>query len=261
MTQDSITPDDVALSAYLDGELPHDQADRLTERLAAEPALARRLEAMRSADHATRQLFATLDDIPMPKAVLELLQQQAPGAAKSNVVAFPVRVARLFIQVPVAIAAGAALLAGFLVHDLLQSDATIGGDLTSVVAGDVAAGSELFKLLETGISTESQALAGGLRGQLLLTFQDRSGDYCRQLQLSSERRSVQALACRRAGGWQVEMLDFEPASPPDGQYQQASRQSTVAVDAAIDALIGVNEPLDSAAESELVRQGWKKIAD
>lgn len=261
MIKDSITPDDAELSAYLDGELPLDQADRLTERLAADQVLARRLEAMRNADHATRQLFATLDDIPMPKAVLELLQQQTPGAANSNVVSFPVRVARQFMQVPVAIAAGAALLAGFLVHDLLRSDATTGSDLTTIVAGDIAAESELFELLETGISTETQTLAGGLRGRLLLTFQNRSGDYCRQLHLSSERRSVQALACRRAGGWQVEMLDFEPASPSDGLYQQASRNSTAAVDAAIDALIGVNEPLDSAAESDLVRQGWKKIAE
>jgi hypothetical protein len=261
MTQDSITPDDAALSAYLDGELPQDQADRLTERFAAEPVLARRLEAMRSTDHATRQLFAALDDMPIPKAVLELLQRKAPGAAKSNVIGFPVRVLRQFMQVPVAIAASAALLAGFLVHDLLRSDATTGSDLSTIVAGDVAAGSELFELLETGISSETQALAGGLRGRLLITFQDRSGDYCRQLHLSSERRSMQALACRRAGGWQVEMLDFEPASPSDGQYQQASRQSTAAVDAAIDALIGGNEPLDSAAESDLVRQGWKEIAD
>ncbi|MEQ9563895.1 MAG: hypothetical protein RLN69_15350, partial [Woeseiaceae bacterium] len=140
MNEDSMTNDDIALSAYLDGELPQDQADRLSERLAREPLLAGRLEAMRATDEATRKLYATLDDLPMPQGVLDLLS--APAAAPSNVVPFPMRVAKQFWQAPVAIAASVALLAGFLVHDLLLEPSS---RVDAIVAGEVANGTELHE--------------------------------------------------------------------------------------------------------------------
>jgi hypothetical protein len=261
MIEESITPDDAELSAYLDGELPQDRADRLTERLAAEPMLLRRLAAMRSADHATRRLFARLDGLPMPKGVLDLLQQKGTASSDNNVVSFPVRALRQYLQLPVAIAASVALLAGFLVHDLLRSNAANGGDPAVLVAGDIVAGSALHGMLETGSGSAPHTLASGTQAQVLLTFEERNGDYCRHLQLASESRSAQALACRRAGGWQLEVLDFAPGAPPGGPYQQASQQSSAAVNAAVEALIGGNEPLDAEAESRLVESGWKKITD
>jgi negative regulator of sigma E activity len=253
-----MTPDDIALSAYLDNELPEDEADRLTVRLAADPALLRRREAMRGGDRATRQLFARIDKMPLPQAVLDLLA--APGAASGKVLPFPVRAVRQFLQVPVAIAASVALLAGFLASDLLRTAATSGANVTAIVAGNVDAGSELHGLLESGVSSEPETLTGGVQGRLLLTFQDNAGDYCRQLRLASTARAVQALACRRSGQWQIETLDFAAATP-DGQYQQAAQGGSAAVNAAVDALIGKNEPLDAAAESRLVRNGWKNIAE
>lgn len=258
MTQNSQTQDDIALSAYLDGELPQDEADRLSERLAVEPLLARRLESMRATDEATRTLFAEVDRMPMPQGVLDLLQEKPAHGRKSNVVPFPARVVRQFFQAPVAIAASVALLAGFLVSDLLRKDLQGVSDLGAIVAGKVAENSELYELLESGVSTDSEILAAGARGRLLLTFEDVDGDYCRQLQLSSDSRSLAAVACRRSDGWQMETLDFGPAGPLDGQYQQASQGGSAAVDAAIDALIGANEPLDAEAESRLVKGGWKK---
>jgi hypothetical protein len=261
MTQNSQANDDIALSAYLDGELPQDEADRLSERLAVEPLLARRLESMRASDDATRGLFANLDAMPMPPGVLDLLQEKSAPRETSNVVPFPTRVARQFFQVPVAVAASVALLAGFLVHDLLQRTSTVGDDLGATVAGKVTHGTELYELLESGVSAETELLAAGTRGRLLLTFQDATGDYCRQLELSSDIRSVQVVACRRTGDWQMEALEFGPAATADGQYQPASRGSAPAVDAAIDALIGTNEPLDAEAESRLVKGGWKKIEE
>ncbi|MEQ9563754.1 MAG: hypothetical protein RLN69_14645, partial [Woeseiaceae bacterium] len=93
---------------------------------------------------------------------------------------------------------------------------------------------------------------------LLLTFQDTAGDFCRQFRLDATTRAMQAVACRRSGGWYLEAADFDaPASA--GQYQQASAGG--AVHAVVDGLIGDNEPLGADEESRLVREGWKKTDD
>ena len=258
MTQDSTDKDDIALSAYLDGELSDSEADRISERLAKEPALARRLEALRSGDEATRRLFGKLDELPMPRRVMELLNEEAQTAAGGKVVPFPARFARQFFQLPVALAASVALIAGFLVSGVLRETGNVASSFPVLASGEIAAGSALQEQLESGISKVPQASGGGIRSQLLLTFQDVSGDYCRQLQLFTDARSAQALACRRGGQWQLETLDFADGPSPSGPYQQASGSGSAAVNAAIDALIGDNEPLDAAAESRLVENGWKK---
>lgn len=258
MTEDSMDKDDLALSAYLDGELPQDEADRISERLAREPALAQRLEALRGGDDATRRLFAKVDELPMPQRVLDLLNEKGQAPVDSKVVSFPVRFARQYFQLPVALAASVALLAGFMVSALLRDTGSGAGQLPFLAAGEIAADSGLHEQLESGIGNETRTSGSGFRSQLLLTFQDTSGDYCRQLRIATETRSAQALACRRDGTWRLETLDFDDGLVPGGQYQPASGATSAAVTAAIDALIGGNEPLDVAAETRLVENGWKK---
>lgn len=262
MSEHKDHPDDQALSAYLDGELPPDEADRLSERLAAEPALARRLEQMRAADTAARQAFAAIDTLPMPQGVLDLLNgtdtiRDRRQPAADNIVPFPLRMMQPFFQVPVAIAASLALAAGFFVNGQLQPDPSPGSGL---YASAVPAGSDLHRILESGVGAVPQSLPGGTTGELLLTFEDTDGDYCRQVRLDDAASSIQAVACRRGDRWHMEVASFgAPAgTSPDGQYQQASSGSSAAVNAAIDDLIGDNTPLDAEAETRLVESGWKK---
>jgi len=258
MTDQQQRRDDEALSAYLDDELPRDEADRLTARLAAEPALARRLDALRSADAAARQAFQALDDQPLPQGVLDLLQDDAPRAARARAGAAPgarwfERLFRPYMQLPVAIAASLALLAGFFASEQLDR-----GEPGETYAGAIPADTALYRLLETGVSSEAVPLADGASGELLLTFEDEAGDYCRQARLSEATGTVQAVACRRAGNWQLEILRFDQrTSATDGLYRAASSGTPAAVDATIDGLIGDNSPLDAEAERRLVAAGWK----
>lgn len=247
--------DDTLLSAYLDGELADDEADRITERLAREPALMRRLEAMQSADAATRQAFETLDEQPMPAAVLDMLGASA-GKSPGNVVPFPQRVVRNFAQLPVALAASVALVAGFLVSNVLRDAPTDPYGITP--AGVVAAGSDLHELLEHGISAEPQQFAGGATGQLVLTFEDKAGDWCRHLVVDAGEHGVQGVACRRGGTWQVEALGFGAAIDAGGPFRQASGTTPAAVDSAIDALIGPRDPLGADEERSLISNTWEK---
>jgi anti-sigma factor RsiW len=65
--------DDAALSALLDDALPPEEAERLRARLAAEPALLARFEAIQLADTGVREAYAGVADEPLPQRVLDLL--------------------------------------------------------------------------------------------------------------------------------------------------------------------------------------------
>ena len=88
MTEIDDNTDDIALSAYIDGELPDADARALKERLLKEPALARRLKVLRGADSDALRLYSAIDKRPMPQGVLDLLDR-APKS--SNVITFPKR--------------------------------------------------------------------------------------------------------------------------------------------------------------------------
>lgn len=263
MSEQANNEDDVLLSAYLDRELPQDDAERVRKRLAAEPALARRLEEMRGANAAARNALAAGDETPLPQAVLDLLKEpqpeRTPGAATGGrLLHLPARGARRWLQAPVAIAASVALVAGFLVSHVVRQ-APPAADLEELFyAGTIPHASGLHRLLEEVVSGEQEALPGGLRGRLLLTFESTGGDWCRQVQLSGEARSMQALACRRDGSWEMEAVGFGPGTPPGGQYQAASSSVSAPVAAAVEARIGAGAPLAPEEEKQVISVGWER---
>ena len=259
MTETDEHTDDIALSAYIDGELPEADVHELKARLLREPELARRLEVLRGSDSEAQRLYAAIDERPMPQAVLDLLQQKPAAAGDDNVIAFPTRGVRQFLQMPVAIAASVALLAGFLVADLFRESDIASPETGGLYAGQIDAQSNLHRLLEEGTSTDPQMLAEGISAELLLTFQDRNGDFCRQLRVDGGAAPLQGLACRRGDSWQVEAVSIAAEPSPDGSYQLASGATPIAIDAAIDALIGSRPPLDSDEEKAVISNAWTKM--
>ncbi|MGB5247369.1 MAG: hypothetical protein WBN34_12540 [Woeseia sp.] len=252
------TRDDELLSAMLDGELDDAAADALTERLAREPALVKRLEAMRGADASVRSLFAKVDDLPMPQGIVDLLAANSAQATKpaATVIPFPRRMIERFATAPVAIAASVALAAGFLVDRLLEETPTTATGIEALQARTVAQDSAVFELLENGRSATAITLPDGSTGRVLLTFAAEDGAWCRQLSVDSASASVQALACRRNGTWQNEVLAF--AEPAGGEFMPASAATLAIVGSAVDRMLGNGEPLDAAAENDILQNGWKK---
>lgn len=270
--------DDEKLSAYIDDELSVDATAVLTERLTQEPRLLQRLEQIRQADDAQRKLYASLAERPLPQAVTDMLVRDNPASADyiqgvdsqsansqgadpqgAKVLAFPKRGLAAFSQRPVAIAASVALVAGFLFGTFQSADNMQGeAGLTSVrsFAGSIAAESQLHQLLETGRSGAELDGSQAGNGRVILSFQSRDGDYCRQIEVAEGSGAMQALACRRDGDWQLAVASFDASSGSAGSYVAAAGQ-TPALRAAVTQLMGDREPLTAAAEAELIANGWQ----
>lgn len=257
MTENPDNREDELLGAYLDGELPEEQASVLAERLKRDPRLRSRLEAMRGADDATRELFASLDEVPIPANVLGLFHAGGRQAT-ADVVPLPQRIVQRFTTMPVAIAASVALLAGFLVRDVLRETPEPAGRFDLYEARVVDRDSGLHDLLEHGISAEDRVLSDAASARVLLTFEDGSGEFCRQLEITAGDSSGQGVACRRGRSWQMEAFAFTGPRSAGGPYRTASGETPKAIESTIDALIGRGDPLGSDEEKRIISGGWKK---
>ncbi len=274
MSEHHKTLSDETLCAYMDGELPAAEADRVTERLAADADLLERLARLRGADEQVRQAFAEVDRSPMPQAVLDLLNQpadvaagaadHADDAASDNVVRLPQAAWRQalprFIQTPVAIAASVALVIGWFIGGQFHQASVAVDSTRPGLAGTLALSPGLHDLLEHHASAESASLDAAASGEVQLTFRDRQGDYCRQARLQGSGRSSLIVACRRDGDWQVDWLSSNrPLAPnPDSPYQPASDNNLPALTAWISERMGDQAPLDADAEQNLIDNGWQQ---
>lgn len=252
--------DDELLCAYIDGELPPDDAAALVERLAREPVLVQRLEAMRSGDEAVRAVYKDLDEMPLPDGVSKLLDIGDDKAAQSNVVTLPARGVRRFANVQFAIAASVVLIVGILAIRQMPGDLGV-QPADALVAGQIDAGSEVYDLLEGGASGQPQRLGDAAEGQIILSFESEGGDYCRQLYVAQADRVVHGVACRDASGWRVEAVAPGSSVSPGGEFQTAATATPEAVSAVVDGLIGANDLLSAEEEKALISNAWKKSSD
>lgn len=252
--------DDELLSAFIDGELSTDDAAALADRLTREPALLQRLEAMRAGDDAVRAVYARLDQASLPDGVMQLLDTTGRDAEESRVVPFPVRTMRRLANQPFAIAAGVALVAGFLAILQLQ-ERTPTGAVEALVAGQLEAGSELYELLDHGISGQPGVLGESASMQVILSFESSSGDFCRQLYVNAPDQAVHGVACKGSDGWQLEVVEAAAPGTPGGTFQTAASDTPEAVSAAVNGLIGAREPLTEDEENALISNGWKKLSN
>jgi hypothetical protein len=186
---------DEELVAFADGELEPGRAAELAQRVAADPALARQVAALRES---RRLLAASLDPVaaePVPARLLAAARGPAPTRS--------VRPPRWAIAASVAllVAAGAALWPS--------------GDARLAV-GPAASG--LAAILASAPSGGERGLgAGTVR---LVASHEAAGQLCREFALVAPGERIGGLACRSATGWQVEMLRALP--PAGGAVRPAS---------------------------------------
>lgn len=246
--------DDELLGAYMDGELPADEAAALEQRLAEDTELQARLDGLLATNKATRQLFAEIDAQPMPEAVLNMLQQNPAKA--DNVVAIPkLDIARIW-NLPVALAASVALVVGFLMFDMARQASAPITSMQVISANSIDFESALHHMLEEKGSGQVIDLGFDETGEAVLSFVDASGRYCRQLRVAGAESAAHAVVCRGNSAWQVEALAIADIAP-DGQFQTANTEVPVDIISAVDTLIGDADPLGATEETQAISNSWQ----
>ena len=248
--------DDEALSALLDGELGADEAQRLRQRLARDPALAERLAVLQMTNSTVRAAYTPVADEPLPERLVDLTARRRTGATGSETTSCPWARARRAESSPCRRRSPRASRSRWGSCSASRSGRACfrpmrrAGPQTRASSRPARRCSMPSQTLPSG---ESRDLGAGLVATARLTFATAGGGYCRHIDLVGPRGATAALACGGADGWRVETATFAPAGAA-GDYRPASGPNPV-LDAAIDERIE-GAPLGADAERELIERGW-----
>jgi negative regulator of sigma E activity len=239
------------LNAYLDGELPADEARAFEAELATNPALAKQLEEFRAINEALRTPFNAQFEEPIPDRFMRLLQdpveqaEQPPAqiinfaeakARREAAQSLPKRSLWSSWQARGAMAASVAALGLFALTQLQPGQST-------------------NQAIETALNQTPSGIAAKLTsGETLtprLSFVAKDGRPCREFDLAAET----SIACLSSKGWQIEGKVKISGSTSNDSFGTAAG-SGEALDA-IYARLGAGDPLDSASERALIARNWK----
>jgi hypothetical protein len=287
-----MTIPDETLMAYADGELEPAQCAEVEAAMAADPAVAARVEQHRAL---RRKLNAAFDPI---------LLETVPNALVATVHSMPGATVHGPTTAPGATAAGAATApgspGGATITDLRRVRAARAAEAKeaaasarraetprrpwtwvewSAMAASIAAGAVIAHLAfntpdASRVGTNAgrlvaqgdleQALSRQLASdqpadapvQMGLSFKSKSGDTCRTFTVK-ERDILGGLACRQGDKWHVQVLANVPPNPNStGGYKPAGGNMPPAVLTAVQEQIE-GEPLDAAAEAAARTRNWQ----
>ena len=236
--------DEARFFAWLDGELPEDEAAEVERQVAADPSLQRKADEHRALNAGLRSAFAPVVAAPLPARLSELLAPNTEQKVINLADARERREARTGAPLWRQAAAMAATLAlGMVVGNQLTGDPS---GPVQVEAGRLVAGAELGSALYARLG--SAPAGGGPR--IGMTFRDRSGAICRTF----EHQAASGLACREGGDWRIRGL-FQGAEGQSTDYRMAAGADPRLLEMVDDSIQG--EPLDDAQEKEAQSKGWR----
>lgn len=246
-------PDEETLMAYADGELEGALKVEIEAAIAADPALAARVDAHRSLRARVGAAFGAAEAGPDPleamirgDAPAEVVNLAAVRAAKTAPPPPPPR-KPLPRWAPWVGIAAALVLAVMLTRPMLPGT---GAPLIVSQGGRLEARGDLVRVLDTQLASEPPAAAEFRIG---LTFRDKQGRYCRTFQ-PSVGQSLVGIACRDGRRWDVVMMTGMDGTP-DAGYRTAGSGTPAPVLAAVQDMIS-GEPLDAAAEKAARERRW-----
>jgi hypothetical protein len=243
--------DEEKFFAWLDGELPPDEAERMEAEVAADPEMARLAQEHRAMTAGLLGAFGTVAAQPAP----EKLRQAVQSAGDEKVVdlaqaraAREVRRARpLWVQMG---AIAATLAVGVFAGNLMTAGIVGGGGGSSspieAEAGRLVASADLEGALYSRLA--SIPVDSGPR--IGLTFRDKTGAICRTF----EDHGASGIACRDSGDWRIRSL-FQAPEGQSGDYRMASGADPQLMESVDSAISG--EPFDAAEEKAAMERGWR----
>ncbi len=254
------TPSDEQIMAWVDGELPEDEARQVERAIQGDPEAQKKAEVFRGS---TAMLKAAFDD-PLHEAVPEKLIRTIRAHGTPRAAARRTGSWRSFFRIPVLSPAFGVALAVVLLGGLLSGYLFFGTSRSGLFTG-VPSGRQFSRGLETIPSGNSFYLAdGNLKVTPVATFRDRARRYCRQYEVEILRGAkgqwAQGVACRdRRGDWHTRVY-----VPPMPQQAATQRADTYVPAAGDDAMTGVLDrlmagaPLTTEQEAALIRSGWRE---
>ena len=216
------------LIAYVDGELGAQDRAAFEAEMAADPELAAQVAAHRRLAQSVAGAYAPILEEPVPPRLAPLAGAANDRGRRPGLAQWAAMAACLALGV----------LAGRTLWPQQGPLVTRGGAL--LARGD------LDKALTKRLAADGGVVRVGL------TFKALDGRYCRTFESAADR--LAGLACRRDGGWAVQVASAWSPEPAAG-YRTAASPTPPAVLAAVDATIA-GEALDAAAERAARDRGW-----
>lgn len=244
---------DELLSAWLDDELAPAERARVDAALAAQPALAARLQQLRLANELTRRHAGAIDQLPLRPALQALLAQAAETSAataaaeRSGATILPLRarITRQWQQLhpsTLALAASLVLAVGLSIGVMQRNadDTQDGFALHAALLEQVASGDTL-QIGATSLSPR-------------FSFRATDGNWCRVYRVDEASRSLDNIACREGDAWTLQVS--VPAAQQDAGVYVPATSEAASLDAELDRLMQ-GAPLALDTEARLLREGWQ----
>lgn len=269
-----MTVSDEELMAYADGELAETDAARVAAAVAADPALAGKLEAQRRLRALLRGTFDPVTAEPVPEDLTLLIAAAAAQeaeedmtdarppselpAGKPRVIDLAEIRQRRKAEAPatngrprhlrhwrIGLAVAATLVLGLMIGTQIERGNMTERNGALLASGDLARG------LETRLAS---APDGDLR--ILASFRRRDGDYCRVYAATASA----GIACKDSGRWVLEHV-VAGDGKTEADYRQAGSDKSGSDGADLMAKaqdMAAGDPLDAAQEREAAAGGWRK---
>ena len=251
---------DQQLSAFLDGELESGEASALRQLLAIDLDLSGRLEELATADSLIRLEYEKIDAKPLPQSLIDLLAEPSSTLERdSNVVRLKfasttIEVNTRNIQRFAATFLFAAIGALFLMQNKVSNVDPL------LASGPVPFDSELHQMLrDTPSATPYQRSSdAGSDSQfnVVLSFKNHLGQYCREFQLQVDGVSERSAACLENDQWSVLIVAMEETGTDNGEYATASSVNQQAFESYMDSIVA-QPPLSLEEELKAIKNGWK----
>jgi hypothetical protein len=221
------------LIALVDGEASEAERAELEAAAAADPELARRIDAHRRLRANLSRAYAPVSQEPAPSSLVDL----AIAGPTANVVRLTTKRRSRAFEIG---ALAACLIGGVLLGTLAMRP----GRLVVADAQGLRAAGALSHALDVQLASEAEP-NGALR--VTMSFRNRTGGYCRLF----ETPRLAGLACKEGRDWRIALAEAAPAERPD--YRMAASPAALAV---MSATIS-GEPLDAAQERAARAQRWR----
>lgn len=242
-----MTIDPELLAAYADDELAGAEKARVEAAIAADPALAREVDAHRALRARLSAHFDPVAAMPVPDRLTALLQPEeaqvidiaAARAAKERGRAMRLMSSRW--------AMGGALAASLVLGVMLGRGSALEGPVASKDGQLVARGE-----LAVALNTQLASAQDGQDVRILLSFRDGQGDYCRGF----EQAGTAGIACRDGADWRILRTRSGSRTNENSQYRQAGSAASEMMIAAQEMAQG--QALDAQEERAARDADWQQ---